>query len=97
MAEKLHMSQPTYYRLEQRDAECAKRLPQIALALDATPEQLQEYHVAKELSSETDTSLEEQLADKESVIRSQADYIQFLNHFIGYTQTVLQTYLGGDI
>lgn len=95
MAEKLHMSQPTYYRLEQRDSECIKRLPQIAHALDTTPEVLQEYHAASatDLPSETDDPLEELLAEKESVIQSQQEHIQVLTLFIEYTQSIWRNYL----
>ena len=97
MGMKLSMSQASYSRLENDNAKCGRHLIRIAAALDTTPEVLQQYHLAKESNSfsETDDSLEVLLAEKEGIIQSKEAYIEFLNLFIKYTQAVWQKYLGG--
>lgn len=91
------MSQATYSRLENDNAKCGRHLTRIAEALDTTPEMLQQYHLAKESDSfsETDDTMEALLTEKEEVIQSKETYTEFLNLFIKYTQAVWQKYLGG--
>lgn len=95
----LFMSQPTYSRLESSDSKCALHINRIATALATTPETLQDYHLTKESDSPTEMaemSLEEQLAEKEAIIKCHEAHVKFLNNFIEYTQAVWQKYLRGE-
>ncbi|GAB4031901.1 helix-turn-helix domain-containing protein [Spirosoma gilvum] len=99
MADKLCMSQPTYWRLENDEAACTKRLPELAKALGTTAETLQTYHLAKNENGEPipATWVLEQLAqqndlltDKENTIQQQQHTIQFQERYIAYVYNTLQ-------
>ena len=99
MCEKLFMSQSTYSRLEKNDSKCVRYLTRIAEVLDTTPDVLYQYHLIElpNLASESDISFERLLKEKDEALQSKENYIQFLNHFIEYTQAIWRHYLGGEL
>ncbi|GAB2593035.1 helix-turn-helix domain-containing protein [Spirosoma areae] len=99
VAEKMHMSQPTYWRTENSDEACAKRLPQIANALGTTPDILQNYHLVQNGNGVVEPAgwVKALVAEKESIIQKQAGEITFLNAYTSYMQSVWNTYGGGEV
>ena len=100
MGFRLHMDQSAYSRLEKRCDTCAKRLPQIALALDTTPDVLRTYHETADAAmesevSQTVVSVEELLQQKEEQLKRQAEEILFLRRQVSYQQAVWHQYCGG--
>lgn len=94
LAEKLCMSKPTYSRLEKNESTCRKYLPQIAKALETTPETLQNYHLAQpdNNSSEPTDWFRELLIEKESIIEQQKGELLFLKNYLNYVKTVFRKF-----
>ena len=100
MGFRLHMDQSAYSRLERRCDTCAKRLPQIAKALDTTSDVLRSYHETPDAAmesevSQTVVSVEELLQQKEEQLKRQAEEILFLRRQVSYQQAVWHQYCGG--
>jgi transcriptional regulator with XRE-family HTH domain len=92
MAEKLYMSQSTYYRLENSDHRCAKHLSRIADALETTIDVLQAYHLTNQQEAEFSESIEIQLAEKEALIENLHVENTFLKHYTTYLHSVWDEY-----
>lgn len=95
MSEQLHMSQSTYSRLENNDTACLTYLPQIAQALDTTPDLLQNYQPINNPEPALTESSEGQLAEKDAVINKQKIEITFLKNYTAYLHSVWHEYCRG--
>ena len=94
IAEKLCVSQPTYWRIENSDRACAKRLRQLANALETTPKILQNYHLDQKASDDPEAAdwVKALLEEKERTIQQQAEQLQFMNRYVDYMQAVWDEY-----
>ncbi len=99
MAERLSMCQPNYSRIEKSDRACAKRLSQLAIALNVTPEVLLSYHLVQDENGEMEAAdwIKMLLAEKEEMIQQQTEHIQLLKHHVDYLQAVWKQYSTGNL
>ncbi|WP_338875402.1 helix-turn-helix transcriptional regulator [Spirosoma sp. SC4-14] len=90
MAEKLHMSQPTYHRLESSDRRCEQFLCQLADALETTTDALRNDQTTTETES-ANTLLTEQAA----IIEQQQTELTFLKRYTHYLEATWREYGSG--
>ena len=96
IADKLFMCQSNYSRLENSDAACAKRLPQIAHVLGTTPEVLKNYHFTPNAAGESEAAdwVKALLLEKDVLIQQQEEQINFLGRYADYLKSAWNKYIG---
>lgn len=97
MADQLNVSQPTYNRIEQSEADCQKWLVRTATILDITTDNLRNYQSPEVglVAVEWDGALREQLAHQQTIIEQKDGEISFLKAQIQYMQAVWHQYCWG--
>ncbi|QIP16722.1 helix-turn-helix transcriptional regulator [Spirosoma aureum] len=95
VADKINVHQTTYHRIENNNERCAKRLPEIANALETTPDVLKNYHITNCPKPELPETVETLLAEKETLIENLHIENTFLKHYTTYLHSVWNEYCLG--
>jgi len=91
MAEKLHMSQPTYHRLESSDRRCEQFLCQLADALETTTDDLRNDHLTNPTTTETEPA-NTLLTQQAVLIEEQNAELTFLKRYTTYLEAIWREY-----
>ncbi|AQG78830.1 helix-turn-helix domain-containing protein [Spirosoma montaniterrae] len=99
IAEELHMTQASYSRIESSETLCTRYLPEIAKALNTTPEDLRQYHRYTSEADVPSETLEERLAHQMELNRNLIEENRFLKAQVEYMQSVWHHhhYKGGKL